>query len=501
MRSWTLLFVAISLVFASSVSAEEGAPPLAPTTQVDGAMSATPDSMDARSAPLAPAPAPPADPMAAAEVAGEPGMAIAPEGASAEPSAMPGEAAMGDELVDGLEPTADSAEMPAGLDESQQQTAASAPKIGQLGPMAVDESGQKGRIHTVLDGDTLWDISEAYLGTPWVWPSVWTDNDEIQNPHVILPGDRIWITAGEMRKVTNDEADRMIAAGQEVAQVEAPIELEELPAAIDEPLQDESELMAAEELPAAMDQLPVAVPLAKADPQETGRTIRVSMREAMGFVTKEVIEAATSIIDSPSPRTWLVDGDRVYLGLGEGEVEVDDEFTIFREAVGVVDVDGERLLGYHVDVLGWAVVREIDGESAIAEVRISSTEIRRGDRVIPRADVHLNVPVRSTPDGIEGRIVYTPNGRTNMADGDYVYINRGLLHGFEVGSEVEVYVPGRLRKEKVSQKEVKTPNRVVARMVLVDVKSDSAVAFVVHASRELEIGDHVRAAMRQVASR
>ena len=81
-----------------------------------------------------------------------------------------------------------------------------------LGPWAVDEKGNVGRIHTVISGDTLWDISSAYLGTAWVWPAVWRDNDDIANPHLILPEDRIWITAGEMRKITRERADAMIAA-------------------------------------------------------------------------------------------------------------------------------------------------------------------------------------------------------------------------------------------------------------------------------------------------
>ncbi len=80
-----------------------------------------------------------------------------------------------------------------------------------LGEIGYDEQGRAGRIHIVVSGDTLWDISDAYLGTPWVWPSVWTDNRDIENPHLIVPGDRIWITAGEMRRVTAEEAERLLA--------------------------------------------------------------------------------------------------------------------------------------------------------------------------------------------------------------------------------------------------------------------------------------------------
>ena len=54
-----------------------------------------------------------------------------------------------------------------------------------LGPEGVDDEGRVGRLHTVTRGDTLWDVSAAYLGTPWVWPSVWIDNHDIANPHLI----------------------------------------------------------------------------------------------------------------------------------------------------------------------------------------------------------------------------------------------------------------------------------------------------------------------------
>ena len=66
-------------------------------------------------------------------------------------------------------------------------------------PVTVDAAG------TAVAGE------EAYLGTPWVWPSVWTENEAIENPHLIRPGDKIWITAGEMRRVTADEAEALLA--------------------------------------------------------------------------------------------------------------------------------------------------------------------------------------------------------------------------------------------------------------------------------------------------
>ena len=45
--------------------------------------------------------------------------------------------------------------------------------------------------YIVVRGDTLWDISAKFLDHPWQWPAIWHANQQIQNPHLIFPGDRI----------------------------------------------------------------------------------------------------------------------------------------------------------------------------------------------------------------------------------------------------------------------------------------------------------------------
>lgn len=49
------------------------------------------------------------------------------------------------------------------------------------------------QVHTVVKGDTLWDLAAAYLGDPYLWPQIWERNPYIQDSHWIYPGDPIVI--------------------------------------------------------------------------------------------------------------------------------------------------------------------------------------------------------------------------------------------------------------------------------------------------------------------
>ena len=450
------------------------APSAAPTLDEGvGDAASTPEASLEEAAADAPAPMPPAamdDSSSAAEAAPSESEPVANEAAEAADATAPAEP--GDdtgELEDVVAPELSLVEpIPAEL------AAEVPPSESDLGPVAWDSQGREGRIHVVIGGDTLWDISRAYLGTPWVWPSIWNDNGDIENPHLIYPGDRIWISEFEMRRISADEAEAMLANAPSTTEQE----VVEWPA-------EQSE----QGTPMA-----VAPPAPMMEQVEELGTMRVAGRESVGFISPEQMDAASSIVGRIPKRTLLSQEDQVYVGLGESEAENGDEFTIFRTHEKVFDPDTGELLGFHVEIVGWLEIDQTHPEASLATIRMSSGEIELEDRLTPRESLPAEIAMQPSPVGVEGKISFFPQRRVLMGLHDFVYLNRGLLDGIEVGSPLEVYRQGWLANDTSRHLSVQIPDRVVARMVVVRVDDEASVAVVTEADLELEKGDRFRGA-------
>ena len=191
----------------------------------------------------------------------------------------------------------------------------------------------------------------------------------------------------------------------------------------------------------------------------------------------------------------LTDHTEVVIGLGAGEVQVGDQFDIFRTEARVIDLDTGMHYGWATKQLGWLEVTRVDEESARAIIRMSRYEIERGDHLLPRRVRSMDIPLAASPGPLEGRVVHTPDRRLQMSQSEVVYLDRGTKDGLVVGSPVEIY--RRLGDngsavDDVQKQERRIADHVVAKLLVVDVYDDTAVAVVTHTTEELNRGDHFR---------
>src|SRR5437868_15069006 len=86
-------------------------------------------------------------------------------------------------LITGLTVTAGLAPVSSFAQSAQEETRTIA--TGSNIPLAANAPDE----YVVKPGDTLWNISKVFLRDAWYWPEIWYVNPQVQNPHLIYPGD------------------------------------------------------------------------------------------------------------------------------------------------------------------------------------------------------------------------------------------------------------------------------------------------------------------------
>ena len=334
----------------------------------------------------------------------------------------------------------------------------------------VAPNGEKGRLHVVVAGDTLWDLSSTYLGTPWIWPSMWKEN-EIENPHLINPGDLIWITEAGMRKVTAEEARRLTASAEETP---PPAEL------------DES-----------------SPPLVKAEPLDPFASLDSSAADAQrvveypglhrfSYVTEAELVSAGSLLGSHAEEYWTSQERRTIVSLGEGQAEVGDRYTIFRTRRRVIHPETGKMMGYFAQIVGTAEVSEVHPETSYVKIIAAYAEIEPGDRLIPYVELPREFKVVRSEGVVAGVVLAHMPYRQYTGEGDLVIIDRGTEDGVEPGRQLELYRAGKEVVDPVSRARLMVPDDRIGQMFVLRAGSNTAVALIQRANRPVRVGDHYR---------
>ncbi len=365
--------------------------------------------------------------------------------------------------------------------------------------------GERGYIHVVIRGDTLWDISSAYLGTPWIWPSVWGENEEIENPHLIYPKDEVWISERLMRTLTPEEAERLRRAlAEEGAGYGTSSELEvtdpsdgadggptdalagtsgpllRLPAA---PLADDEE-----SAPFGDD------PFAALDQGETGvkRVMRFAGLHRYGFLTDLEYTGTGAIMGSHDEPYWTSQGQRTIVSIGEGKAHMGDSLTIFRTIRRMIHPETLEQLGYFVEILGRAEITEIHPQASFVRIVSSYAEIQPGDRVMPYVEQPTEFVEVHSEDRVEGRVLAYQPYRLRAGTGDVVVLDRGTREGITPGRRFQLFRAARDARDPLTLEEVLVPDDVIGGAFVVKVSEKTSLALVTRARTEVLIGDRFR---------
>ncbi len=327
-----------------------------------------------------------------------------------------------------------------------------------------------GEVHTVVKGDTLWDLSQRYLGSSWYWPKVWSYNPEIANPHWIYPGNLVKFFPG------GEENPARVEVG------EAPAEM----AGGGEEDISSSDMIAAE--PESNVQVTGQIGY---KPKASSRIVHE------GFVTPRELEEA-GVIDSSYAETVMLSApDTVYIKFkNRGGVKLGDQYVIFHTERQVEHPVNGKDVGYLTKFLGTVKVIKTGKGLVTAQIMETWDPIERGDMVGPFGEKLVeSVSARPNERDVRGYVVTSlvPH-LTIYGEHHYVVLDKGSADGVLPGNTFTVVRQqdkggNFLHPNEVEDDEL--PVEDVASCMTVDVKEKASTCVLTRSLREVVPGDRV----------
>lgn len=316
-------------------------------------------------------------------------------------------------------------------------------------------------VYTVVKGDTLWGISGMFLEKPWLWPELWRANPQIENPHLIYPGDRlrlVYIEGEPALVLERGDAGRTYRVSPST---EGKLE-----------------------------------PRIRATPLESAIPA-ISLDAIQGFlvnnrvVAPAVLKAAPYVVQGESGRLVMGGGDRVYV---RGELSGSPAYNIVREGPIYVDPDTNEVLGQEATYIGIGRVTAEDGDIATFAVSESRGQIEIGDHVLPTEERRVDSTFfPSAPNGtINGSIISVFDGVTQVGQFDVVVINRGEREAIEIGNVLAIYQRGELARDRIKGDTVRLPSERAGLLMVFRTFEKLSYGLVLSAERPLAVGDEVR---------
>ena len=299
--------------------------------------------------------------------------------------------------------------------------------------------------YVVKRGDTLWDIAEFFLRDPWLWPELWNANPQVENPHLIFPGEvlyLVWVDGRPRLQREPPEPRNLVRMRPQIR----------------------------------------TTPLEAAIPT-------IPLDDILAFLKGPRVIDADTYEDAPHIVAF---GDNRLLGSDHADAYVrhaDEangyQYSVVRKGQTYRDPDSGKLLGYEAIPVATADVLRFEKISH-ARLSDSNLEVRELDRLMPLAyaDFRTDFYPHAPGDDVNGRIIAVYDGVSQIGQYQIVTLNRGSKHGIEAGHVLRVMQAG----EKVSDPK---RSRLAPKVQLPDVDAGHLMVFLTY--EELSYGLIMRA--------
>jgi len=305
--------------------------------------------------------------------------------------------------------------------------------------------------YTVVKGDTLWDISAHFLAQPWLWPEIWQVNPQVQNPHLIYPGDIISLIYidGKPRLVLKRSRD--VKLSPQIREI--------------------TDRQAISTLPLDMIN---------------------SFLSRNRVVEPGVLEAAPYILSGQSKHLLTGKGDDFY---ARGDFSAADEsYGVYRNGGPFTDPNTHEVLGIRAEDIGTGSIKAIDDDIATLKATRSIEELRINDRLLEFEErkIDANFYPSSPPEKTEGLIMSVEGAVSTGGMLNVVSINLGEREGIEIGNMLAILKKGAIVKDRVQGDTVTLPPEKAGLLMVFRTFEKMSFGLILTADLPISVNDIVR---------
>ena len=313
--------------------------------------------------------------------------------------------------------------------------------------------------YIVKVGDTLWDISATFLRDPWYWPEVWYVNPQVENPHLIYPGDVLALVMIDgQQRITNVRASAYRLSPQARAT----------------PLTESITSIPYEQIDAFL---------------------------SKGIVLeKDQIGQLPYILATRGDHMMASAGNDVYIRGGE-PVATGTRYSVVHVGEALTDPDDGNLIGYQGIYVGEGALAR-GGDPATVSLTDTNREALEGDRLVPETvDIPLNFFPKAPDIDVNGQIISVVDGVSIIGSHQVVVMNRGARHGLAPGDVLSVYQSGETVRDRYAghsfgsfgaNEKVKLPDEQAGTIMVFKVYDRIGYGLVMRATSDIHVLDAVR---------
>ncbi len=305
--------------------------------------------------------------------------------------------------------------------------------------------------YEVEKGDTLWDIAAIFLRDPWMWPEIRHANQQIDNPHLIHPGDLISLVYIDGKPRLQVNRSREYKLSPQIRTI------------------DHQQAVA-------------ALPLDTID----------------NFLSKSLVTSSAELNAAP----YVLGGyeRRLLMGMGDDFYARGDftdnqlNYGIYRRGDPYIEPSTGEVLGLRAEDVGSAKVKAVKDSIATLGATRSVGEIRFKDRLLSHEQRSLvsSFYPRAPKDKVAGVVLNVEGGVRNAGALDVVALNRGNRDGLQAGDTLAIYKEGEMIKDRIADERIRLPDERIGLLMVFSTYEKMSFGLVMQADRQLDIGDLVR---------